>query len=113
MCCFSISAIPCGLYISYGSCASYLLVGCCPESVETLYTDAEPRTSCSNTAALPSPHARAPQYWLGPAPIVFTASGVASALAYLAMPVARDGGEILKIWLQASAPPSSNLVTRC
>ena len=42
------------------------------------------------------------QFWLGPAPIVFTASGVTAAFAYLAMPAARDGSEILQIWLQAS-----------
>ena len=63
------------------------------------------RTSCSAGAglrALTPPHAL--QYWLGPSPIIFTASGVAAAFAYLAMPVARDGTEILQIWLQASLP---------
>jgi hypothetical protein len=43
----------------------------------------------------------AAQFWLGSAPIIFPASGLMAAYAYLAMPVPRDGSEILQIWLQA------------
>ncbi len=87
---------------------------CAPAAVSTAQCRAQSTSACRPDSiimfrallqAIPARLAltfqHAPQFWLGPAPIIFTASGVAAAFAYLAMPVARDGTEILHIWLQA------------